>query len=402
MGALYVGFGVMAALLQGGLPPILRARGLGMDQIAWIFALYLPLGLSFLWAPQLDRIRLPFLSHRVGWIVAAQLFAVAGVMAVALLETAAIAILFGLGLAVAVAIATMDLALDALAVEVSNEQLRPQAAALKLAALASGAILGGGVFVGLLDYLGWQSTFLLLAALLLATTLPVLRLPQEAIMHAPQRSESGYTLWHALQQADLRRGLLLLMVTVGAIYPLSALNRVMLVDLGVSLERIAWIVGTLQPLGQLLVSLIAAPLIRQLGCRKALLLFTALGLACVLLLAYGYHHKIQDLAIVATIGMASIVGGVMVVYAALMLSWSAGDQVATRYAVLFCGSRLAGIITTVLAGQIVSQLGWLVFYGAGAIVTTLATLWLLSRLEPRTSKPVPKLESSRYQMDVSP
>ena len=51
MGVLYVGFGVLAALLQGGLPPVLRARGLSVAQIGWTFALYLPIGLSFLWAP---------------------------------------------------------------------------------------------------------------------------------------------------------------------------------------------------------------------------------------------------------------------------------------------------------------------------------------------------------------
>ena len=69
MGVLYVGFGVLAALLQGGLPPVLRARGLSVAQIGWTFALYLPIGLSFLWAPLVDRIRLPHQLDRARAIV---------------------------------------------------------------------------------------------------------------------------------------------------------------------------------------------------------------------------------------------------------------------------------------------------------------------------------------------
>ena len=121
IGALYLGFGVVVALLQGGLPPILRARGMPVEQMVWVFALYLPVGLAFVWAPLVDRLRPPFLSPRIGWIAAAQAVAVAALATVALLEHAALPLLFALGLVVALAVATMDLALDALAVELVDE-----------------------------------------------------------------------------------------------------------------------------------------------------------------------------------------------------------------------------------------------------------------------------------------
>lgn len=379
IGALYAGFGVMAALLQGGLPPILRARGLSMDQIAWTFALYLPLGLSFLWAPWVDRVRLPFLSPRIGWIVAAQAVAVAGVVVVALLEAAPLAVLFGLGLVVAIAAATMDLALDALAVEMTGEQLKPLAASLKLAALASGAVLGGGVFVGLLAQLGWQATFLLVAAFLVVSVLPVLGLRAADGAAGAQRPVAGWLLG-VLRQPAMGRRLAMLVAAACAIFPLTVLNRVMLVDLGVSLERIAWIVGTLQPLGLLAVSLVTAPLIRRLGHRGALTVLAAVGLGCGALLTGGYLAQAPGLAIAGAVGMATVVGGLMVVYAALMLSWSAGDQAATRYAVLFCGTRLAGIVATVFAGKLVGWLGWPLFYGLGMAALVASTAWLLAGL----------------------
>lgn len=381
MGVLYVGFGVLAALLQGGLPPVLRARGLSVAQIGWTFALYLPIGLSFLWAPLVDRIRLPFLSPRISWIVLAQLAAVAGLIAVAMLEHAPMALLFGLGLLVAVAAATMDLALDALAVELTNAQRKPMAASLKLAALALGSMIGGGVFVAVLGRMGWQFTFLCVAALMLLSLVPVLGLVKQEGHHSAG-SQSQEKHWFAcLRQAHMRRYLLLLVVCAGVIFPLSALNRVMLVDIQVPMEHIAWLVGSLQPIGLMAIALLATPLIRSLGHRAALALLTLAGVLCTGLLIAGYLQGWQTFAIVGTVGMSTVVGGLMVVYSALILRWSEGPQAATNYAVLFCGTRLSGIVMSVLAGKLVATMSWPVFYGAGMAALILSSLWMLKRLQ---------------------
>lgn len=381
MGVLYVGFGVLAALLQGGLPPVLRARGLSVAQIGWTFALYLPIGLSFLWAPLVDRIRLPFLSPRISWIVLAQLATVAVLIAVAMLEHAPMALLFGLGLLVAVAAATMDLALDALAVELTNAQRKPMAASLKLAALALGSMIGGGVFVAVLGRMGWQFTFLCVAALMLLSLVPVLGLVKQEGHHIAG-SQSQEKQWFAcLRQAHMRRYLLLLVVCAGVIFPLSALNRVMLVDIQVPMEHIAWLVGSLQPIGLMAIALLATPLIRSFGHRAALALLMLAGVLCSGLLIAGYLQGWQTVAIVGTVGMSTVVGGLMVVYSALILRWSEGPQAATNYAVLFCGTRLSGIVMSVLAGKLVATMSWPVFYGAGMAALILSSLWMLKRLQ---------------------
>ncbi|MCV2216742.1 hypothetical protein [Thauera sp. Sel9] len=383
MGALYAGFGVMMGLLQGGLPPVLRARGMPLDQLALTYVLFLPLGLSFAWAPLVDRIRLPWLSPRIGWIVAAQAVAVAGVVAVALLEDAPLALLFGLGLGVAIAMATMDLALDALAVEMAGESLKPVAAALKLAALALGSMLGGGVFVGLLGSLGWLATFLSVAAFLSLSLAPVLGLTHaDSAAHAAhQRKTAGVgRMFGILRQPQLRWRVAMLVVAGSVIFPLSAHNRVMLVDLGVPLERIAWLVGTLQPLALLVASLVVAPMVRTVGHRSALALLAASALLCVGLLLAAWHYGIPALAIAGTVGMAGIVGALMVVYATLMLCWAEGDQAATSYAVMFCGTRLAGMVATVGTGKLVAVVGWQAFYGLGAAALLLSSAWLLRGL----------------------
>lgn len=382
MGLLYVGFGVIVGLLQGGLPPVLRARGMAVDQIAWTFALYLPIGLSFLWAPLVDRLRLPFLSPRIGWIVLAQLVTVVGLGAVALLEGASLGVLFGLGLLVAMAVATMDLALDALAVEMTSEARKPMAASLKLAALATGAMLGGGVLVAVLGRWGWGITFALMAVCMLLSLLPVLGLVEQERAHVRMgKALPGGHGFACLRQPQMRKYLALLVTAAGVIFPLSALNRVMLVDVGVPMERIAWLVGTLQPLGLLGISVLTTPLIRYLGHQKTMLLLAAIGGGCVVLLMLGHQGKSQALAVAGTVGMSTVVGGLMVVYAALILRWSSqGVQAATSYAVLFCGTRLAGIVTSVLAGKLLVRMEWTAFYGLGLLALLASTAWMLVSL----------------------
>lgn len=381
MGLLYVGFGVMAGLLQGGLPPILRARGVPVEQVAWTLALYLPIGLSFLWAPLVDRIRLPFLSPRIGWIVLAQLVAVAGLGVVASLEGASLSLLFAWGLLVAVAVATMDLALDALAVEMTSEDRKPMAASLKLGALATGSMLGGGVLVAALERWGWAITFTLVAGGMLLCVLPVLGLVAQERNWGGIRKPAEQAHWFAcLRQPQMRKYLALLVVAAGVIFPLSALNRIMLVDVGVSMERIAWLVGTLQPLGLLVISVLVMPLIRQAGHQKTMLLLAVAGGICVLLIMIGHHLRSQTWAVMGTVGMSTVVGGLMVVYAALILRWSQGSEAATNYAVLFCSTRLAGIVTSVLAGKLVAAIDWQAFYALGLLALLASTAWMLGNL----------------------
>ncbi len=84
LNALYVGFGMTMGVVNGGLPTVMRAQGIDISTAGWIYLLYLPFGLTFLWAPLIDRLRLPFLSRRIGWIVTMQAIAVLGLVVVCL------------------------------------------------------------------------------------------------------------------------------------------------------------------------------------------------------------------------------------------------------------------------------------------------------------------------------
>src|SRR5437868_4569396 len=138
---LYAAIGSVFGFVQGGLGPILRAQGVTLASLQWVYALYLPFGVAFLWAPWLDARRMRWLGHRTGWIVATQLVAVAATLGIAALPGApSVASLFALGLVATAAVATMDLSLDALTVEQTPPSGRTLVAAAKMGGMAVGLV----------------------------------------------------------------------------------------------------------------------------------------------------------------------------------------------------------------------------------------------------------------------
>ena len=70
--SLYITFGTTLGFLASGAPLILRARGVELAEIGLLQLINLPVGLTFLWAVAIDRLRLPGLPHRIGWIALMQ------------------------------------------------------------------------------------------------------------------------------------------------------------------------------------------------------------------------------------------------------------------------------------------------------------------------------------------
>lgn len=372
LNALYVGFGMIIGVVNGGLPTVMRAQGIDISTAGWLYLLYLPFGLTFLWAPVIDRLRVPFLSKRVGWIVSMQALAVLGLVVVAFNEGLAPLALFVMGFGIVLAIATMDIALDALAVKLVEADWRPAASATKLAALSAGSMIGGGAFVALAGDLGWQQTFLILAAVLVVLLLPVLSLRkfdgQESA--APEQGEpvsGGASLLRLLCDRASRNRLIILCIACGIMFPLVGLNRLMLVDMGVPVTEIGWIVGTLGPVAMLATSAVSIPLMRYLGLVRTMLIFAVIALGALVAMLLGYSMERQLVAIIGAVVIGAGVGGVYVTIAAKILGWSVGSQPATDYAAYYGISRFVSTLLTVGAAQIVSLMTWGLFYGVGAV-----------------------------------
>ena len=164
----------------------LQEDGLSRSTIGWaglIFAVY---AFNYLWAPIIDRVRIPWLTnkigHRRGWIVLMQTIILLSLICWSLINpTTNLALVITIGLIIAIASATQDITVDALRIEQigENEGKSMQAgAAMAVVGWWTGYKLGGVVALTSAEFFQsfgfenyWQITFLILGILIIACTI---------------------------------------------------------------------------------------------------------------------------------------------------------------------------------------------------------------------------------------
>ena len=164
-------------LIGSSLSLWLKEDGLSRSTVGWaglIFAVY---AFNYLWAPLIDRIRIPFLTkkigHRRGWIVLMQLIILLSLFFWSLIDPSEnLALVISVGLVIAIASATQDITVDALRIEqIGENEGKSMAAGAAMAVVGwwSGYKLGGVLSLfsaELLENIGfdnyWQLTFLIL------------------------------------------------------------------------------------------------------------------------------------------------------------------------------------------------------------------------------------------------
>ncbi|MDE0341888.1 MAG: MFS transporter [Deltaproteobacteria bacterium] len=176
-------------LIGSSLTLWLKEDGLSRTTIGFAGLIFGVYAINFLWAPLIDRIRIPWLTgklgHRRAWILTLQAVIVASLVLWSFADpTANLAWVVGVGLAIAVASATQDIAVDALRIEqVGTAEGEAMAAGAATAVVGwwTGYKLGGIVALesatafqnaGIEDY--WQATFLVLGAVVILTNIGLL------------------------------------------------------------------------------------------------------------------------------------------------------------------------------------------------------------------------------------
>jgi len=161
----------------------LKEDGLSRSTIGWaglIFAVY---AFNYLWAPIIDRVKIPWLTnkigHRRGWIVLMQAIILISLIFWSVINPAAnLTLVISFGLIIAIASATQDITVDALRIEQigENEGKSMQAgAAMAVVGWWTGYKLGGVIALTSAEFfqnLGfenyWQITFLILGTVIIA------------------------------------------------------------------------------------------------------------------------------------------------------------------------------------------------------------------------------------------
>ena len=164
-------------LIGSALSLWLKEDGLSRTAIGWAGLIFGVYAVNFLWAPLIDRLRVPWLTQRLGhrraWIVTLQGVILACLVLWSVIDpTANLAGVVAVGLVIAIASATQDITIDALRIEqIGTAEGESMAAGAAVAVVGwwTGYKLGGALALetaqafqdaGVEDY--WQAAFLVL------------------------------------------------------------------------------------------------------------------------------------------------------------------------------------------------------------------------------------------------
>ena len=169
-------------LIGSSLSLWLKEDGLSRSTIGWAGLIFGVYAINYLWAPIIDRIRIPWLTnkigHRRGWIVTMQFLILVSLVCWSTIDpTANLWGVIAIGLVIAIASATQDITVDALRIEQigENEGRSMQAgAAMAVVGWWTGYKLGGVVALNAAEYFQnagienyWQTTFLVLGVIVI-------------------------------------------------------------------------------------------------------------------------------------------------------------------------------------------------------------------------------------------
>ena len=176
-------------LIGSSLSLWLKEEGLSRSTIGWAGLIFGVYAINFLWAPLIDRLRLPLLTnligHRRSWIILSQLLILISLLLWSFLNPSEqLWLVIGIGLIIAIASATQDITIDALRIEqIEQHETLSMAAGAAIAVVGwwTGYKVGGIVALFTADYFQdagfanyWQISFILLCLIIVLSSLGLL------------------------------------------------------------------------------------------------------------------------------------------------------------------------------------------------------------------------------------
>lgn len=378
--SLYLSQGLPFGFFTQALPVLLRKLGLSLPAIGLTHLLLLPWALKFLWAPLMDRHGSARLGRRRGYILPLQLASAALLLALALSSSVPqVPILLGAVLLTNLLAATQDVATDGLAVELLEPEELGLGNGIQVAGYRVGMILGGGLMLAVFDLAGWRPTLLCLGALLLVATVPV-GLYREPPRAPPPRESLGLGWWLRRPGAGAWLGLLVL-YKAGE-HLATGMLRTFLVDEGLGLAEVGWILGGVGFTAGLLGALLGGALVNRLGQRRALLGFGLLQAAAVLLYAFA-AQGVPRPVLVAVCGLEHLASGMATAALfTLMMRACRAEHAATDYTVQASVVVIATGGAAALSGFSAQAFGYATHFTLAAVACLAAVAWAAWAFSP--------------------
>jgi PAT family beta-lactamase induction signal transducer AmpG len=374
--------GLPLALTSGTLQAWMAVAGVDLRTIG-IFALVgLPYTVKFLWSPLMDRFVPPLLGRRRGWIILTQFGLMAGIAAMAFSSPNHAPLLLGtLALMVAFTSASQDIVVDAYRTDVLHEKERGVGAAVFVMGYRIAMLVSGAVALILSDRIGWQNTYLLMAALVLIGIISSLLGPEpdNSIAHPKSLQEA---VWGPLKDFFSRRTALAMMFLIvlyklGDAYAGTMTTAFLIRGVGFTPTDVGTINKGLGLVSLIVGAMFGGTLMMRIGLFSSLLIFGTLqavsNLSFMVLAWLGKSYPMMIFAV----AFENLCGGMgTAAFVSLLMTLCNHRYSATQYALLSSLAALGRIVIAPTSGYLVESIGWAQFFFITTL-TALPGLWML-------------------------
>ncbi len=415
---LFLGFssGLPLALTGQTLSLWLKDEGLSLTAIGLFAAVGTPYALKFLWAPIMDKARIPGLTNLLGrrrsWLIVTQVALIATTLALGFSGPAAnIGVTAMLAVAVAFASASQDIVVDAYRVEILEEHQFAAGAAAIVFGYRVGMLVSGAGALYLASAFAWPMVYAAMAVLVLVGVATVLLNPEPERGETPDSiaREDEVRVWLAARpHLSGPIGAAMAWLYIAVVCPFAefmarpawvaillfvifykfgdSLAGVMtfpfLDDIGftkIDIANVAKVFGFAATLAGLA---LGGALMAGLGLYRSLWICGALQLVSNLMFAVQAMAGADITLLALTIGLENLAGGMgTAVFVAYLSSLCNVAYTATQYALLSSFMVVARTWLSASGGAMAEWLDWVGFFllTTGAAVPGLILLWWLGR-----------------------
>jgi MFS transporter, PAT family, beta-lactamase induction signal transducer AmpG len=379
--------------------------------ISWVGIAY---SLKFLWAPLLDRTRVPVLGalgQRRGWILLTQILVGCGLIAMAILGTASgLTILGAVALVVAFSASTQDIAVDAWRIESAKDKDDLGLLTSAYTMGFRGALLGTeAIILPVAQRIGWNASYAVYGALICVGIIACLAAAEPVEgdkVIAEKRASKPITTARGIFDAiagpfiaffkahGTNAVMMLLAISLFQLpnFVSGPMYNPMYVDMGLTKDTVGAVRGSFGLIGVFLGVAMGGYLSLRLGLMRAVIVGCfgqMFGTALYGVLPYA-HDPVTFAVIMGVDNFAIAMAGVTLV--AYMSSLTSLGYTATQYALLSSTYAWAGKILKGFSGATVEAMAAKIglmnayavfFFGCGAIgVPALILFILLARRQP--------------------
>ncbi len=370
------------------LPAIYRSQGLDLKRF-WIFSLaMIPSWMRWAWAPLVDRYGNARLGRRRSWIIPCTLVGTASYALLMLINpTPALIYLAAAIIALQVLVmTTQEMAVEGYMVEALYPAERAPSAGVRVVMEGMAELLALAGLGWVFATYGWRWAMAAAALSLLLFGLPLM-IRREVPVNGVSRNAKP-SIWGFMR----RRGALVISLNLflagmglGSYLPMIG---AFLVDHGFEMGSVGSVMGIVVVVGMILGALVGIYAIRRRGVDLAVLV-VAVGIfpgALVIAAVSGVSHLGVLQAIGAFLPGTTAICCYNVAIQTARISWAAGDQAVTDFAVGSCIVKSGLSAGIGVAGALASFVGWTLFFPIHAVFIVLSCL-LLAVTMPRTTLP---------------